>query len=229
MRLNSDLAHMWDLEPSEAIRLQERLREGLILEYEEGQIASVAGVDVHYGGHAAVAAIIVMAFPSLEPIEAVRGEAEMTFPYIPGLLSFREGPAVLEAWRQLRTDPDLLMFDAQGIAHPRRFGLAAHLGLLLDHPSIGVAKSRLYGLHETPGPNRGDRAALWDEECKDELIGTVLRTQDGVRPLYVSPGHRMDVAHAVEFVLPCCARYRLPEPTRWAHRVAGGAPFPRSA
>ncbi len=229
MRLNSDLEHNWDLEPSEAIGLQERLREGLILGCGEGRVSSVAGVDVHFEGQGATAAIVVMGFPGLEPIEAMRGEAKLTFPYIPGLLSFREGPAILEAWRQLKTDPDLLMFDAQGIAHPRRFGLAAHLGLLLDHPSIGVAKSRLYGRHETPGPHRGDRATLWDEADEDEMIGMVLRTQDGVRPLYISPGHRMDVAQAVEFVLRCCTHYRLPEPTRWAHQVAGGASFPLSA
>lgn len=228
MRLHSGLCHSWDVTPTEAARLQERLRGGMIPRWGGGDVDTVAGVDVHYEGHTAVAAIVVLSYPGLDHLEACRGRAELTFPYIPGLLTFREGPAVLAAWQALKSDPDLILFDGQGIAHPLRFGLAAHLGLLLDSPSIGVAKSRLYGRHEMPGPLRGDGAELWDEWQDDELIGMVLRTRDGVKPLYVSPGHRMDVPHAVEFVLNCCSRYRLPEPIRWAPRVARGASFPLS-
>jgi len=148
----------------------------------------------------------------------------LVFPYIPGLLSFREGPAVLLAWSKLQNKPELLMFDGQGIAHPRGIGIASQMGLWLERPTIGVAKSRLYGRHEEVGPRRGDRADLLDKS--GNLIGTVLRTRDKSNPLYISPGHLMDVEHAIQFVLDCCTGYRLPEPTRWAHKVAGGETLP---
>jgi deoxyribonuclease V len=130
----------------------------------------------------------------------------------------------LAAWSQLQNKPDLLMFDGQGIAHPRGVGIASHMGLWLEHPTIGVAKSRLYGLHGEVGTKRGDRADLLDKN--GNLIGAVLRTREKTNPLYISPGHLMDVPHAVEFVVACCAGYRLPEPTRWAHKVAGGENLP---
>jgi deoxyribonuclease V len=148
----------------------------------------------------------------------------MVFPYIPGLLAFREGPAVLAAWDKLKSRPDLLMFDGQGIAHPRGIGIASQMGLWLEIPSIGVAKSRLFGRHGEVGQRRGDRADLLDNRGKS--IGSVLRTRDGTNPLYISPGHSIDVEHATEFVLACCTGYRLPEPTRWAHKVAGGEKLP---
>jgi deoxyribonuclease V len=146
------------------------------------------------------------------------------FPYIPGLLAFREGPAVLTAWEILLNKPDLIMFDGQGIAHPRGIGIASHMGLWLERPTIGVAKSRLYGRHAEVGPKLSDRADLLDRA--DNIIGTVVRTRERTNPLYISPGHLIDVKHAAEFVLACNGGYRLPEPTRWAHKVAGGEKLP---
>jgi deoxyribonuclease V len=166
----------------------------------------------------------VLRYPELTPLEGVTADAPLVFPYIPGLLSFREGPAVLAAWETLKHKPDILMFDGQGIAHPRGLGIAAQMGLWLERPTIGVAKSRLYGRHEEVGPNRGDRAELIDRT--GNVIGAVLRTREKTNPLYISPGHLMDVRHAVDFVLACNAGYRLPEPTRWAHKVAGGEKLP---
>jgi deoxyribonuclease V len=142
------------------------------------------------------------------------------------LLAFREGPVVLAAWKKLKNEPDLLLFDAHGVSHPRGIGLASHMGLWLDRPSIGVAKSKLCGQHEPPGPDRGDRAKLLHDEDRSRVIGMVLRTRREVRPVYVSIGHRIDLPTAVEVVMGCCTKYRLPEPTRWAHRVAGGAQLP---
>jgi deoxyribonuclease V len=142
----------------------------------------------------------------------------ITFPYVPGLLAFREGPVVLAALEQVSDPPDVLLFDGQGLAHPRRLGLATHIGVLLDRPSIGCAKSRLCGEHEEPPAERGGWVPLRDG---DEVIGGVVRTRAGVRPVYVSVGHRVDLETAVSLVVACCTRYRLPEPTRRAHRAAG--------
>ncbi len=214
--------HRWDLSPKEAIRVQRELSRRLVLSWDGRKVASVAGVDVCVKAGRARAAIVVLRYPGLDPIEGATAEADAVFPYVPGLLTFREGPVILDAWKRLRSKPDLLLFDGQGIAHPRRMGLAAHVGLWLDRPSLGVAKSRLYGAYGPPGPNRGDTAALHDEKDPERIIGSVLRTRTGVKPVFVSPGHRIDVAHASEFTLACCTRYRLPETTRWAHRVAGG-------
>jgi len=183
----------------------------------------VGGVDVSVEGGMARAAVVLLSFPALEPIEVATAEMETAFPYVPGLLAFREGPAALAALERLRATPDVLIFDAQGLAHPRRMGLATHIGVLLDHPSVGCAKSRLCGEHEEPPPERGGWVPLVEGE---EVIGAALRTQDHLRPLYVSVGHRADLETALDLVLACCLRYRLPEPTRWAHRVAGGEPFP---
>lgn len=221
--MNSNL-HPWDLSPTEAMRVQKELRERLILQWDDRPVHLIGGVDVSIKPENARAAIVVVRYPGLAPIEAVTADAPLIFPYIPGLLSFREGPAVLAAWDLLEHKPDLLMFDGQGIAHPRGVGIAAQMGLWLNRPTIGVAKSRLYGRHEEVGPQRGDRAALLDN--KSNSIGTVLRTRERTNPLYVSPGHLMDVQHATEFVLACGAGYRLPEPTRWAHRIAGGEILP---
>jgi deoxyribonuclease V len=216
--------HDWALTPQEAIRVQADLRERLVLAWDDRPVATVAGVDVSLKEEFARAAIVVLRYPDLSPLEAAVADAPLVFPYIPGLLSFREGPAVLAAWSKLQTQPDLLMFDGQGIAHPRGIGIAAQMGLWLERPTIGVAKSRLYGLHAEVGPARGDRADLLDKNT--QLIGAVLRTREGTNPLYISPGHLMDVSHAVEFVMACITRYRLPEPTRWAHKVAGGEKLP---
>ncbi len=214
------MLHTWNLSPEEATRVQARLRERLILTWDGRPIRSVAGVDVSITEETARSAIVVLRYPDLTPLESITADAPLVFPYIPGLLAFREGPAVLAAWQKLKTKPDLLMFDGQGIAHPRGIGIASQMGLWLECPTIGVAKSRLYGRHADPGPHRGDREPLRD--ASDRVIGAVLRTKDNTNPVYISPGHLIDLEHAVEFVLACCAGYRLPEPTRWAHRVAGG-------
>lgn len=219
--------HPWTVSPKEAIELQIELRDRLVLSWDNRAVRTVGGVDVGFKDGRVRAAVVVLSYPELAPIEGVVAEAKITFPYIPGLLTFREGPAILAAWAKLRGKPDLLLFDGQGIAHPRSMGIAVHIGLWLERPSIGVAKSRLYGRHASPGPNRGEAVELSDERDSSRVIGAVLRTRTNVKPLYVSPGHLIDVVHAVEFALGCCTRYRLPEPTRWAHRVAGGAELPK--
>lgn len=216
--------HNWNLTPDEAARVQSELRSRLILTWDERPVTTIGGVDISIKTETARAAIVILRYPELTPLEAVIADAPLVFPYIPGLLAFREGPSVLAAWNELKNKPDLLMFDGQGIAHPRRIGIASQMGLWLERPSIGVAKSRLYGRHEEVGPQRGDRADLIDKQ--GNLIGTVVRTREKTNPLYISPGHLMDVEHATEFVLNCSAGYRLPEPTRWAHKVAGGEKLP---
>ena len=186
-------------------------------------IRLVAGVDVGFEmeGRITRAAVAVLRLPGLEQVDQAVHREATRFPYIPGYLSFREVPAILGALAQLNTTPQLLLCDGQGLAHPRRFGLACHLGLLADLPSIGVAKSRLIGRHGELPARRGACVALLDGE---EVIGAVLRTRQAVQPLYVSIGHRINLPTAVDFVLRCAPRYRLPETTRQAHRLASGEP-----
>jgi deoxyribonuclease V len=216
--------HNWNLTPQEAMRIQTEMRERLVLRWDNRPVHTIGGVDVSIKGEFTRAAIVVLSYPDLTPLEASVEDAPLVFPYIPGLLSFREGPAVLAAWHKLQNKPDLLMFDGQGIAHPRGIGIASHMGLWLERPTIGVAKSRLYGLHAEVGPKLGDRADLLDKNTN--VIGAVIRTREKTNPLYISPGHLMDVEHAVEYAMACITRYRLPEPTRWAHKVAGGEKLP---
>ena len=182
---------------------------------------SVAGVDVGFEADGTVtrAAVAVLRYPELDLLETAIARRPTEFPYVPGLLSFRELPAVLEALAQLREPPDLLLCDGQGVAHPRRLGIASHLGLLVDIPSIGVAKTRLCGTHVEPPNLRGAWTPLWANE---EVIGAVLRTRTGVKPLYISSGHRIGLETALKYVMGCCTRYRLPETTRHAHRLASG-------
>lgn len=211
--------HHWDVTPAQARAIQEKLRVLVINRNELDSIKTVAGVDVGFEerGRITRAAVAVLGFPSLEPIDHVVARRPTSFPYVPGLLSFREIPAVLEAFATLRILPQLLLCDGQGYAHPRRFGLACHLGVLTNLPSIGVAKSRLIGKH-SPLPNeKGSRVTLRDGE---ETIGAVLRTRSGVRPLYISVGHRISLPTAIDYVLSCTTKYRLPETTRHAHRLA---------
>lgn len=218
---NSDL-HPWNLTPKEAIVVQRELRDRLSLIWDHRKVTTIGGVDISLKEGHARAAIVVFRFPELVPLCSVTAEMPFNFPYIPGLLAFREGPVFLAAWDKLVNKPDLLMFDGQGIAHPRGIGIAAHMGLWIEKPSIGVAKSRLYGRYEEPGLNRGEFSHLLDEKDHRRIIGTVLRSRTAVKPLYISPGHLIDVQNATHFVMKCCSRYRLPEPTRWAHRIAGG-------
>jgi deoxyribonuclease V len=188
--------------------------------FESTALKTVAGVDVSIRADQVHAAVVVLSFPDLEPLEQALVSAPVTFPYVPGLLAFREGPGVLAALDRLSKWPDLLVFDAHGLAHPRRMGLASHMGLLLDWPSIGCAKSRLTGTHCEPGERVGDWTPLLDRR---ETIGAVVRSRAGVRPLFVSIGHRIDLGTAIDLVLKCGRGYRLPETTRYAHKVAGGA------
>jgi deoxyribonuclease V len=187
------------------------------------QAGTVAGIDVGFEAQGKVtrAAVVVLSFPGLQTLDRAQARRPTSFPYVPGLLSFREIPAILDAFAQLTIHPDLLLCDGQGYAHPRRFGLACHLGLVTRLPSIGVAKSRLIGEHGTLGEEKGAHAPLLHH---GEVIGAVLRTRAGVRPLYVSVGHRICLETALRYVLDCTPRYRLPETTRQAHRLASQKP-----
>ena len=213
--------HPWDVTPKEAVAIQRELAGQVVREGAPKDVRRVAGVDISVDRlrGRGVGAVVVLSYPELEVLEVSVQEAPLTFPYVPGLLSFREAPVLREAFRRLAGPIDLLLVDGQGLAHPRRFGLACHLGLLLDVPAIGCAKSRLLGKHEMPDVAAGSRADLLD---KGEVIGAVLRTRTGVKPLWVSTGHRISLAEAAAFVLKCCRGYRLPEPTRLAHHAAGG-------
>jgi deoxyribonuclease V len=220
--MNLSISHRWDLSPAEAKALQVELAERVIAEttFDPSGVQTVAGVDVSIRKGVARAAVVVLKLTDLKPVDCAVSEAPATFPYIPGLLTFREGPIVLRALERLTIWPDLLIFDGQGMAHPQRIGLAAHMGVILDHPSIGCAKSRLTGTHAEPGDEVGDWEPLTDDR---EVIGAVVRSRAGVKPLYVSIGHRVDLVTAINLVLQCTRGYRLPETTRYAHRVAGGA------
>lgn len=211
--------HSWEVSPAEAMRIQEELRGKVLLENELGEVRLVAGIDVSVKEDIAQAAVVVLSYPELEPVEQSLAQVAISFPYIPGLLAFREGPAVLAALEKLAIEPDLFIFDGQGLAHPRRLGIASHIGVILDRPSIGCAKSCLWGNYREPPPQAGARTYLHD---KNEIIGAVVRTKDDVRPLFISIGHKVDLETAISYVLSCCRGHRLPETTRYAHRVAGG-------
>jgi deoxyribonuclease V len=213
--------HPWNVTPKEAIAIQKQLRERVETEDRLDKIEYVAGVDVGFEQNNTTtrAAVAVLAFPSLELHEQAIARLPTTFPYVPGLLSFREIPGILEAMQQLTTKPDLLLCDGQGIAHPRRFGIASHLGVLCDIPAIGVAKTRLIGSHDDIPEKKGAWTPL---HHKGEIIGAVLRTRENVKPLYISPGHRISLETAIDYVMACITKYRLPETTRWAHRLASG-------
>jgi deoxyribonuclease V len=217
--LNTVAPHPWDVSTAEAKAIQLSLRDKISFEPDFDEVSTVAGVDVGMAGDMARAAVVVLSYPALEPVEQRLAEVPISMPYIPGFLSFREAPAILAACEDLEIEPDLFLFDGQGVAHPRRFGIASHVGVILDKPSIGCAKSRLCGTHNDPATECGSYTYLYDG---DEIIGIVLRTRTGVSPVYVSVGHRIDLKTAMEYVLGCCTRYRLPETTRYAHRAASG-------
>jgi deoxyribonuclease V len=212
--------HAWDLSPRDAMRLQESLKVQVTSEpLQDENIHYVAGIDVGFPRHSdnARAAIAVMQYPTMELVDQGLAELPVSMPYIPGLLSFREIPVILAALAKVTKSPDLLITDGQGFAHPRRFGLACHLGVLLNLPAIGCAKSVLVGEYASLPDARGSTTDLVDG---GEIIGTVVRTRDNVKPVYVSIGHRVDLRSAVRIILRCGGGYRLPEPTRWAHRLA---------
>jgi len=213
--------HSWQLSATEAVETQRRLA-GQVLR--SGEVISprlVAGVDISAGrgSEMATAAVVVLSYPELSLVETRVVRGRLGFPYIPGLLSFRESPLTLAACERLSLTPDLILVDGQGIAHPRRFGLASHLGLLLDTPAIGCAKSLLCGSHEEPGVKPGSYAPIVDGA---EVIGAALRTRPGSKPIYVSIGHKIDLETAVHWAMRCCRGYRIPEPLRLAHLAAGG-------
>lgn len=192
----------------------------MIKKWDGRDVNLVAGVDVHFPSKdIARAAIAVASWPELETVETSCADLPCSMPYIPGLLSFREIPPVLEAWKALARRPDLILCDGHGLAHPRGFGMASHLGLILDIPSIGCAKSHLFGSFAEPGPLKGETAKVAGKS--GAVIGAVLRTRAATRPVYVSVGHLIDLDTAVRFVLGCCPRYRIPAPLREAHRLAG--------
>ncbi|HXG53194.1 MAG TPA: deoxyribonuclease V [candidate division Zixibacteria bacterium] len=207
--------HPWDVTPKEAVAIQQRLRSKVIVEKLDRPVRYVAGCDLSAARHSdvAYAGIVVLELPDL--VEAARSSAvtRVRFPYIPGLLSFRETPALLEAWRRLAITPDLLMVDGHGLAHPRRFGIACHLGVLLDLPTIGCAKSPLAGSFVEPGLRAGSYSMVTDDGV---IIGAALRTVDRVRPIFVSVGHRVTLEEAIFWAIRCSKGYRIPEPTRRA-------------
>ncbi|MBD2580052.1 deoxyribonuclease V [Oscillatoria sp. FACHB-1406] len=209
------LALPWPRTVEEAIALQQQGRDRVSLENRWDKIEWVAGVDVGFEENESitVAAVAVLSFPGLERVESAIARHPTTFPYKPGFLSFREIPALLRALNKLETIPDLTICDGQGIAHPRRFGIAAHLGVLLDIPTIGAAKSRFIGTHAELAAEKGSWQLLEDG---GETIGAVVRSRTNVKPLYVSPGHRVSLESAIDLVLRCTTEYRLPETTRWA-------------
>ncbi len=211
--------HAWDVTPREAAAIQRSLAQEVILHDQLPAIQHVAGVDVGFmqGGKITRAAVVVLSFPGLVQVDYAIAQRPTQFPYVPGLLSFREAPAVLEALAQLDTLPDLILCDGQGYAHPRRFGIACHLGLLTGIPAIGVAKTRLTGEYTEIPASRGEWSPLMD---KGEVIGAALCTRTGVNPLFISIGHRVSLRTAIDYVLACAPRYRLPETTRLAHRLA---------
>lgn len=213
--------HPWQVTPAEARAIQQRLSQLVETSDRLGRIRRVAGVDVGFEQQGSItrAAVAMLDFPSLQPITDAVARQPTRFPYLTGLLSFRELPAVLEAMQQLPEQPDLVLCDGQGLAHPRRFGLACHLGVLLDLPAIGVAKTRLVGSHRPLSEGKGNWVPLLQGE---ERIGAVVRTRDRVRPLYISVGHRICLETAIDLVLACTTRYRLPETTRRAHKLASG-------
>ena len=214
-----DELHGFDLSPSEARRLQEELAPRVVAgpALDLSGVRNVAGADVSTQKERAYATVVVLEFPGLSLIEVQGFEAQLRFPYVPGLLSFREVPPIVGALEKVETELDALILDAQGLAHPRRMGLASHLGILLDVPTVGCAKSRLVGSFEEPGREKGSATDLVH---RGEIVGRVLRTREGVSPVYVSVGNRIDLGSAVDLVLACCTKYRLSESTRQAHNAA---------
>lgn len=210
-------AHAWDVAPKEAVAIQRDLAAEVHEAPLRTSVETVAGIDVSIRGDTAQAAIAVVRLPELELIDQAVYRCDVPFPYIPGLLSFREMPAILPALEKLSARPDVLMTDSQGLAHPRRFGLACHLGVLLDWPALGVAKTRLTGRFGDLGEDKGEQARLMD---RGEVVGVALRTRARTNPVYVSIGHRITLDDAIQLTLTCCPRYKIPEPTRLAHKLS---------
>jgi len=212
--------HSWQVDAKTAVRIQEDLASRVSCKGNPVNISYVAGVDISVNRalDTATAAVVVLKYPELYPVEIRKLSRRIPYPYIPGLLSFREAPLILETCQMLNIEPDLLMVDGQGIAHPRRMGLACHLGLILNIPTIGCAKSLLCGKYSVPGNKRGEFREIIDG---NDTIGIALRSRTGVKPIFISPGHLICLQSAARWTLNCCRGYRLPEPTRLAHLAAG--------
>ena len=211
--------HDWNLSLKEAKEIQLELAKNVIHSNEISEINFVAGIDVGFDlkHNISKAAVAILSYPKLELVESTKAELKTVFPYIPGLLSFREVPVIIEALKKIQQIPDVILCDGQGIAHPRRFGLACHIGILTDIPTIGVAKSRLIGNYESLGREKGSTVPLMD---KDEIVGSVIRSRNNVKPLFISIGHKLALDKCLEVVWNCITKYRLPETTRWSHRLA---------
>ncbi len=220
MKIVHSSLHSWQVPPREAMQIQAHLAEKILISELKEPVKVIAGADISLDlkqGNG-IAGIIVYSFPELKELERKYFVGKLSFPYIPGLLSFREGPLLLEAFCKLEHEPDLIFFDGQGIARPRRLGIASHLGLWLDKPTIGCAKSLLIGKFIEPPSQKGNFTTLID---RDEVIGVVLRTKDHVNPIFLSPGHKIDLETAIQFTLACCDGYRIPKPTREADKYVG--------
>ena len=218
--MNIRCFHSWDVMPKDALRIQEHLRTKIIPHGRMSTPTLVAGADSAFNLRAnrVFAAIVVLTFPALEAVEHVVHQEHLSFPYIPGLLSFREAPAVLRAFEKVRHNPDVVFIDGHGMSHPRSAGIACHIGVCLNTPTIGCAKSLLVGTHREPGLSRGAAAPLYD--VNHRVMGAVVRTRDRVKPVFVSVGHRISLAQAVRLTLACGKGYRIPEPTRQADLLA---------
>ncbi len=239
--MNYPNLHPWKVNIQEAIQIQQSLRKKIILNHALPKIQRIAGVDVAFSKDKAVCAVCVFEsrtfldfrrtssqgkvrdeYPELKLVETIKAKKSIFFPYVPGLLTFREGPCILKAFGKLKYKPDLVLFDGQGICHPRRMGIAAHLGIVLDIPSIGCAKSRLSGVYQMPEDVKGSFSYIHDRKTK-EVLGAVLRTRRQVKPLFVSSGYKISLNQAIKIVLGLCPKYRIPEPLRAAHQLAGDA------
>jgi len=210
--------HPWNVSVDEAIRIQETLREGIILKKTFSELRHIGGGDVGYSKNKnlLIGVITVFSFPEMEMLDFATACGKIPFPYIPGFLSFREGPILINAFKQLKIKPDLMVFEGQGIAHPRDFGLASHLGLWLDLPSIGCTKTPLLYGFVSPGTPKGNYKSILKE---GKEVGAVLRTREGVKPIFISPGHRIDLPTTIQIILSTCPKFRIPEPLRKAHQL----------
>lgn len=213
------LEHYKTIEPTKAVKLQEKLRKKIVLDKLDGIPQFIAGADISFdfGSDVMHAAIIVLEFPSLKPVARSLASDETTFPYIPGLLAFREMPVLLKAWNQLRVKPDVLILDGHGLAHPRQMGIATHFGIEIDQPTIGCAKNILTGTHEELEIEKGATVDLLDN---DEKVGYALRSRTGVNPVYISPGHKLSFDDAYSIMMKALTKFKLPKTTRLAHQFA---------
>ena len=211
--------HSWNVSVEQAIRIQEAFKERIILKRTLSKVRTIGGGDVAYSknGNLLFGAIVVLSFPDMEILDTAMADGKISFPYIPGLLSFREGPILIKTFQRLRLKPDIMIYDGQGIAHPRGMGLASHMGLWLDLPAIGCAKTPLLAEFISPGPSKGSLGWIRREGKK---VGAVVRTKEKVKPLFISPGHRIDLPTSIQLILESCKGFRFPEPLRRAHQAS---------